>query len=222
MSRAPVSAVIPVRNGAPFIGEALRSIFDQTWPPQEVIVVDDGSSDETGTEVRRYPDVTYVRQPPLGQAEAKNHGARLASMPYLSFLDADDLWVATKTERQLSLLSANPALDYVTGQMVQFSGSVSEGMTLLSAPAVVHSPALMLMRRDTFWKIGPFSSEWLLSDAVEWWSRAVDLGLRGQIIPAVVLMRRIHGRNLGLTVPNPMRDYLRALHAIVNRRRSKQ
>jgi glycosyltransferase involved in cell wall biosynthesis len=221
MRRVPVSAVVPVRNGAPFIGEALQSIFDQTWTPQEVIVIDDGSIDETSAEVHRFPEVVYMRQPPLGQAAARNHGASLASTPYLAFLDADDIWSSTKIELQLGVLMENPRLDVVSGQMVQFTGSVADGMTVVSSPVAANLPGLMLIRHDTFKRVGPYSSETLVGEVVDWWARAIDLGIRALTLDAVILMRRIHSRNLGRALADPMRDYLRILRTIVKRRRAQ-
>jgi glycosyltransferase involved in cell wall biosynthesis len=221
MHRVPVSAVIAVRNGASFIGEALRSIFDQTWTPREVIVIDDGSTDETCAEVHRFPEVIYAQQLSLGQAAARNHGASLASMPYLAFLDADDIWVSTKIELQLGVLLENPGLDLVSGQMVQFTGSVADGMTVVSSPAAANLPGLMLIRRNAFQRVGPYSSEVLVGEVVDWWARAIDLGMSALTLDAVVLMRRIHDRNLGRTVADPMRDYLRILRTVVKRRRAR-
>src|SRR5512143_4042211 len=98
----PVSAVIPVRNGARFIAEALRSIQAQTVVPRQIIVVDDGSTDDTPDVVKSFAGIDYVRQPPLGVSAARNTGAARAGEPHLCFLDADDLWHPAKTERQLA------------------------------------------------------------------------------------------------------------------------
>ena len=222
MPQAPISVVVPVRNGARFIGEALRSIFDQTVQPNEVIVVDDGSTDDTAAQVSQFPNVIYVRQPPLGQSAARNHGIRLATKSYLSFLDADDFWLPNKTELQLDALSRNASLDCVTGQMVNFRDTASGERLLLSPPAVVNLPSLMLIRRAAFLKIGAYSLEIKLGEALEWWARAIDGGLKSEALQTVVLMRRIHGTNIGLTTPEPMRHYLRILHTIIQRRRGQK
>ena len=95
MSAAPtsISVIVPVHNGAAFISEALRSVKSQTLPPDEIIVVDDGSSDESADIVRReHPDVVLIAQPRGGPAAARNAGARRARCDALAFLDHDDLW----------------------------------------------------------------------------------------------------------------------------------
>ena len=219
MRRVPVSAIIPVRNGASFIAEALQSVFDQTWIPQEVIVVDDGSTDATRAEVSRFADVIYLQQPPLGLVAARNHGVDRASLPYLAALDADDLWASTKTELQLGLLLARPEIEIVSGQMIQFRHSRSGARTPLAPPATANMPGILMMRRDAFHRVGPYSAQWYLAENLEWWARAMDLGVRTETIPTVVMMRRIHGNNVGLLAENPMAGYLPLLHDIVKRRR---
>ena len=222
MKRVPVSVVIPVRNGARFIAEALASVFEQTAKPVEIIVVDDGSTDETGAVVRRFADVTYIRQQPLGQAEARNHGIRLAGQQYLAFLDADDLWTPSKTALQLGVLSAEPKTEAVSGQMVQFRHLADGTKIDVSSPATVNLPGTMLFRRDAFQRVGPYSNEFRVGETIEWWARARDLGLRSHMLDSVVLKRRLHDANIGRTVEDPMRDHLKVLHSVLIRRRAER
>lgn len=106
-----VSVIIPAFEAATTIGETLRSVLGQTHRPIEVIVVDDGSSDETGRITRTFGEaVRYVRQTNAGDAAARNTGIRHAIGSYLAFLDADDLWRPTKLEAQMALLAAEPSI----------------------------------------------------------------------------------------------------------------
>ena len=88
---ATISCIVPVYNGARFLAEALESILAQSLPPDEIIVVDDGSTDDTPAVVAAYGTVDYVRQENRGPAAARNRGVTLARGDFLSFLDADDL-----------------------------------------------------------------------------------------------------------------------------------
>ena len=92
---ALVSVVIPCYNQAHFLGEAIESVLAQTYPHLEIVVVDDGSTDNTGEVAARYPGVRYVRQENQGLAAARNTGLRHSSGDYLVFLDADDRLLAT-------------------------------------------------------------------------------------------------------------------------------
>lgn len=96
-----VSAVIPAYNAAPFIARAIESVLAQTRPVLEVLVVDDGSRDETAVIAERFgPPVRVIRQANAGPSAARNHGARLSRGEWIALLDADDAWLPTKLERQ--------------------------------------------------------------------------------------------------------------------------
>jgi len=222
MAKVPATVIIAVRNGADFIGEALQSVFDQTRAPEEVIVIDDGSTDQTPTEVRRFTKALYVRQPALGFAHAQNHGVRRASKPFVTFLDADDLWHPTKTEDQFDVLSNDAELDFVFGNVVQFSGCASQALTRAAAPVAGRLFGALTIRLDSFKKVGPFTTAWTVGSPIDWWVRADDVGLRGKFISKIALLRRIHDRNNGRTTHEPMRDYLSILHSVMKRRREKR
>jgi cellulose synthase/poly-beta-1,6-N-acetylglucosamine synthase-like glycosyltransferase len=97
-----VSVIIPAYNAAATIAAAIESVLAQTCPAEEIIVVDDGSQDETSAVVERFgPVVRLVRQANAGCGQARNTGARESRGSWLAFLDADDLWRPTKLERQM-------------------------------------------------------------------------------------------------------------------------
>ena len=118
MSAAPssISAIIPVHNGARFLSEALRSVKEQRLPADEIIVVDDGSSDGSADIVRReHPDAVLIQQPRAGAAAARNAGARRARCEALAFLDHDDLWPPERNADLLRAWRAHPEADVVCG-----------------------------------------------------------------------------------------------------------
>ena len=93
-STPEVTVAIPVYNGGRTIGAALQSVFEQTYTNYEVIVVDDGSTDDTAVQVTKWADrVRYQRQPNSGPASARNAALRSARGRYVAFLDADDVWL---------------------------------------------------------------------------------------------------------------------------------
>jgi glycosyltransferase involved in cell wall biosynthesis len=106
-NQAPVSVIIPAFNAERFIALTLESVFAQTLLPAEVIVVDDGSVDRTFEIAREY-DVRIIRQSNMGLAAARNAGIRVATQPWIAFMDADDLWARNKLEQQLNASSLYP------------------------------------------------------------------------------------------------------------------
>ena len=103
---AQVTVIIPTYNRAAYLRLALDSVFSQTWTDFEVLVVDDGSTDDTGEMLRAYPHpVRYISQKNQGDAAARNRGLAETHTPLVAFLDSDDLWLPTKLERQMALLA---------------------------------------------------------------------------------------------------------------------
>ena len=104
-----VSVVIPTYNRIHTLPRALSSVFEQSTPAGEVIVVDDGSTDNTQeTLARDFPDVTTIRQENAGVSAARNVGIARAKGEWIALLDSDDAWLTTKLEAQLKTLSASP------------------------------------------------------------------------------------------------------------------
>jgi len=123
---ALVSVVIPCYNQAHFLGEAIESILSQTYPHFEVVVVDDGSTDNTTEVAARYPGVRYVRhEENQGLAAARNTGIRRSRGEYLVFLDADDRLLPDALEAGLRCLKDHPECAFVAGRYryIGFDGS---------------------------------------------------------------------------------------------------
>ena len=106
-----ISAVIPAYNAGAFLGRAIQSVLNQTRPADEIIVVDDGSIDNTAEVVRAFGDrVKCIRQPNAGVSAARNIGIRAACGDWIAFLDADDEWLPEYLQAQAEVLSRNPHL----------------------------------------------------------------------------------------------------------------
>ncbi|HEY4076663.1 MAG TPA: glycosyltransferase family A protein [Rhizomicrobium sp.] len=130
-SRRPrVSAIIPTYNRAAFLKEALEAILSQTEPPDEVIVVDDGSTDDTQTVVTQsFSEVRYLRITNSGAPVARNAGAAQASGSWLWFCDSDDLWRPEYLARVRALIGAEPTPRFVFGNFRLVHDGVWDGRT---------------------------------------------------------------------------------------------
>src|SRR5690348_13004759 len=119
MSRVPlVSAAITTYNRARYLPEAIESILAQTIRDLEIVVVDDGSTDDTDAVVAPYLGrVRYVRQANGGRAAARNAAVRLARGELIGFCDSDDRWLPDRLERQLQALESWPEVGMVHGQV---------------------------------------------------------------------------------------------------------
>src|ERR1700678_803249 len=119
-----ISVIIPTYNRADLIGQALESALAQTHPADEIIVVDDGSTDDTERVVAQYAgQVRYMRQVNAGPSAARNRGIQAASGDFIALLDSDDLWVKDRLERQLAALTLHPGLDFIFGLEAKFNSA---------------------------------------------------------------------------------------------------
>jgi glycosyltransferase involved in cell wall biosynthesis len=117
MLRPAVTVIIPAYRAAGTIARALDSVLTQSCPPAEILVVDDGSPDDTAGAVRLYGErVKLLRKPNGGAASARNVGLDRARGELIAFLDADDYWEPHKLERQLAILNSHPELGLVCGR----------------------------------------------------------------------------------------------------------
>lgn len=111
-----ISVIIAVYNGENCIGKAIDSVINQTCPVNEIIVINDGSTDGTLCVVKeKYPDVILLEQANSGVASARNHGVDRATSEWIMFLDADDWYYPTRVESHVNMLKKNPSLDFLTG-----------------------------------------------------------------------------------------------------------
>ena len=190
-------------------------------------MVDDGSEDETGAVAAAYGDrIRLVRQERSGAGAARNAAVELANGDYLAFLDADDRFLPGKLEHQLAALDADPELDMVFGHVREFvspelSAEARAAVRPPAGPSPWTSPNLMLIRRESFDRVGPFATDLRVAEVVDWYARATEAGLKGLTLSEIVLERRLHSSNSGLRERNTQVDYLRVVRATMERRRGQ-
>lgn len=184
-----VSVIIPAHNAAPFLRETIESALAQSWPSVEVIVVNDGSTDNTPGILALFGDrIRVIDQRQSGVAVARNRGAAVAQGTWLAFLDADDVWLTHKLERQLAPATEDTHLIYSdrinighlaglpeiqSDLQYMYEGSVFTEILLGN----VITTSSVVMRRSTFEALGGFSEEPDLPPAEDWdlWLRVAAL-----------------------------------------------
>lgn len=222
-----VSVIIKVFNGEKYIAESIVSVFEQTHSRLELIVVDDGSTDNTAREVNRFGDgLRYVYQKNMGIGHAMNTGIGLTSGRLIAFQDADDIWMPGKLEQQLSVFASDPEVDLVFGHVAQFISpdlaTDEKQKRYLDAEAKPgYLSQTMLARRAAFDRVGLFDTGYQCGEFVDWYMRAQEAGLRIKMLEDVVLKRRIHSTNQGIVKKDARSDYARLLRTALDRRRGK-
>ena len=220
-----VSVVIPTYNGQRYIVPTLDSILAQKYRPLEILVVDDGSTDSTPQIVRDYaPEVRLIEQARRGHPAARNAGVRSASGEFLGFLDHDDLWSPDKLERQIACFSNRPELDLVFGHIQNFftpemTAEERERVAVPLQPLPGLLQGSMLARRQSFDRVGPFCEDRGMGDFLDWYGRAMLAQMKMEMLPEIVVHRRIHASNYQRTYTEQRREYLRAVKDLLDRRR---
>ncbi len=218
-----VSAVVPVRDGRAYLAQALESLRAQSAPPLEILVVDDGSRDDSADVAAAIAGVQVVRRPAEGPAAARNAGARLARGEAIAFLDADDLADPSRLEVQGRLLAAAPEAIGAAGMMRDFltperEAELRDSHACSPDPVRSFTPGTLLLRRAAFLATGGLDTTLPGGEVVDWVSRCRADGLRFAEHDDVVLHRRIHGDNLSLRREQLHAGYLEAARAAIARR----
>ncbi len=224
-----LSVVLPVFNGASFLAAAIDSVLAQTRPADEVIAVDDGSTDDSGAILARYPAVRVVSQANAGCAGARNAGAALASGDAIAFVDQDDIQCVERFERQVDALRADSRLGFVVCAQQNF---LSDSMVrppswcdprVLAVPQHGFGANTLMLRREVLARVGPFDPAKVPMDDSDWLLRALDGGERYLHLDEALVRRRIHAANLSARRYAPGGTHLmaRTLHESLQRRRGR-
>ncbi len=178
-----ISVIIPAWNRADRLVSALESVYAQNNAPHEVIVVDDGSTDNTHEVVRRqFVDVRYLYQENRGVSSARNTGIRAADGDWIALLDSDDCWLPHKLERQQLLLRANPHAKICHSNEIWIRNGKRVNPMKKHAkrggyifkhclPLCVISPSSVIIRRDIFNEAGLFDESLPACEDYDLWLR---------------------------------------------------
>jgi len=180
-SQPDISVIIPAFNRAHTLPKALDSVLSQTLKPREIIVVDDGSTDETNAVLANYPGLCIISQDNRGVSAARNMGIKKAGGEWLAFLDSDDEWLKEKLEKQWDAICIDDKLICHTeeiwirnGQRVnpmkkhkKFGGIIYERCL----PLCVISPSSVMIHRSVFKDVGVFDESLEVCEDYDLWLR---------------------------------------------------
>ena len=219
-----LSVILPVFNGARYLAEAVASVGAQRYRPLEIIIVDDGSTDETASVARSLGEaVRYVYQENQGPAAARNRALAMARGELIGFIDTDDLWTRNHLRLLLASLEADPTLQLVLGQVErQLLCRLPDGGTgfrpWLDAQHCF-SLGAALFRRSAFDRIGNLDADLLASEDMDWYLRAREAGLSMQLLDEVVYTYRLHDSNMTRNKESTERLLLEVIRRSLKRRR---
>ena len=221
--RPLVSVVVPVRNGERFLGEALDSVLTQDYEPLELIVVDDGSTDRSG-DIARACGAHVIRQEGGGLAAARNAGIAAAQGELIAFIDADDVWLPGKLERQVEYLLDHPDVGFVyTSWTILLEPGASVPPQFAKdwrRPRAGYLPSALVVRSTVLDQVGPFDPTYAIGEDADWLARANEAGIRHDVLPDVLVRYRIHQANLIHDTPRMKDAVFRVLRESAVRKRT--
>ncbi len=205
-----ISVVIPAYNSAAFLGETLRSVLAQTLRADEILVVDDGSTDGTAAVAEAFGSAVRVfRRPNQGVSAARNFGVEMAKGEWVAFLDADDLWRADKLALQMEALASDPGADLSYCARLSFAGREGGhvyGEITPVPPAdcirkALHCnttflPSAVVIRRRTYLAAGGFDTTLRIAQDWDLWLRLLHRGVRFVGVEQALLLYRDHPGSL--------------------------
>ena len=213
-----VSVLIPTYNCARFLPQAIESVLAQSFQDFEIIVVDDGSTDDTTQVVARYPRVRYILKEHSGISASRNAAVAAATGEIVTFLDADDLWLPQILEKQVAYLDADPAcmLVYVDGENFyqDENASRSAPQQELFRSSLRQCVITCAFRRIVFEKFGLFRTDYANGEDTQFFIRLKLMGVNMEHrIPEVLYRRRIHTTNISLEFESPGADRIMSIMA---------
>ncbi len=192
-----VSVVMPVWNGARFLSDALGSIRAQNYEPLEIILVDDGSTDESAA-IGEQHGVRVLRLPHRGLTPTRLSGIEAARGEVLAFLDCDDVWAENKLNVQLKLLAKNSDTMIVNGytQLLRMTNDETLRFEKWGEPVLAPSFGSALFRREALERLGLINAKNSADLDLDWFMPARELGISMLIHDDIVQYYRRHDKNM--------------------------
>jgi glycosyltransferase involved in cell wall biosynthesis len=217
-----VSALICVRDGEAHLAQAIDSVLAQTSPADELIVVEDGSTDDTAGVARSYsPAVSLLQPPPRGLGAARNVAVEASTRELVAFLDHDDIWEPEKLELQRAAFAADPALDFCFTFTREFADPGLEGeVSVRPEPVPGAMVSTLCARREAIGRAGGFELGVRTGELLGWLLRARELGMRERTLPEVLVRRRVHATNTTRQA-DTFGDFAQVIKATLDRRRQQ-
>jgi glycosyltransferase involved in cell wall biosynthesis len=220
---ANISVVIPVYNGARFLCDAIGSLRAQTRSVDEIIVVDDGSTDGSGDLAKTLgPGIVVLRHDHnQGPAASRNRGIMAARNAILGFLDADDLWMPDAASLLLARMKQPPPPDIVAGRIRLVEGATKYDVATATGPEgyAMHFGSC-LIRRAAFDEIGLPDPALRYGEDTDWFLRARERGVGIAVIDAVTMIHRRHEGNVTLGPDYTVGSSLEVIKRSLDRRRA--
>jgi glycosyltransferase involved in cell wall biosynthesis len=226
-----ISVIMPVYNGEKYVREAIQSVLDQTFSDFEFIIVDDGSTDNSGEAINSFKDerIRYEQLPHRGLIHTLNHAIQIARGTYIARMDADDIALPERLARQVEYMDTHPDIA-VCGSWATCIDKNGDNIGSYNYPpvenkkikkyALIHNPFIhpsVVIRKEMIEKVGGYRAFWKHTEDYELWTRVLSL-YKGTNIPEYLLKYRVHDNQVTASKSLMMRVYGVLLRALACKR----
>lgn len=223
-----ISVILPVYNGSAYLKEAIQSVLSQSFPSLELIIVDDGSTDDSPLIVQELMQIDqrirYLTQENSGVSAARNTGITASNGRFIAFLDQDDRWTTEALHYHITYHQQNVGVGYTLGHQICF---LEEDCTppawfklqMLDVPHVGYLPGTLMVKQSVFQELGLFDTRYAISSDADWFARANDTQIPMYILPQLILERRIHNENQSQQSRQIHRELFELLSASIRRKK---
>ncbi len=197
MKKPLVTCIIPVFNSEKYIESAIESVLNQTYKNIEIIVIDDGSTDDTPKLIKQYDGkIRYIRQANSGSAAARNLGISNSSGEFIGFLDSDDMWDKNKITLQLECLENNLRTEVCLCniKIINEKGSrIPDDNYVIVTP---YSVCSILIKTEAIKKVGYFNNNLKFGEDTDWFMKIKEMEIPVKILKDKLVYARLHKDNL--------------------------
>jgi len=225
-NEAKVSVILPIYNGEKYLQACINSIFNQSVLPKEILVIDDGSTDNSAKIAFQYPQIQYLKIPNKGVAHARNKGLEMASFDWVAFIDQDDLWTSDSLKIRLNALENSANAKIIIGKQKWFLDG------LKTRPSWVKEEQMQdnldgyllgcsLIHKELFVQYGTFNDSYRFGSDFDWFFRLKDASENFFQVNEVVLEKRIHEMNESRHAQASLNELTKAIYQSILRKRTK-
>lgn len=236
-----VSVIMPVYNAKNFVGEAIESVLCQTYENFEFIIIDDGSTDDSVKIIQAYERrdnrIKLILQKNAGNAAASNAGLEMAASKIVARMDADDIMMPQRLEKQVTFLEAHPEATVVScysyhinnsGEIIGKGGNYSAIQTIEECKKHVQKGGIVYclqpgatFRKGPVMEVGGYDARLPVASDVDLWNRLADRNYFTTVVPERLMKYRIHGDAITSSSFMKKRDYINWMFTNLKRRRDK-
>jgi glycosyltransferase involved in cell wall biosynthesis len=223
---ANISVILPIYNGEKYLKDCIESIINQSILPKEILIIDDGSTDNSSTICQKYPQLKYLKITNKGVANARNKGLEITKYDLIAFIDQDDTWSYTSLETRLNAFNKSNNTKIIVGRQEWFLDGLETRPSWVKEEQMESSLdgyllGCSLIDKKLFEMYGTFDCSFRFASDFDWFFRLKDASENFIQVDDIVLNKRIHALNESRHAKESLTELTKALYKSILRKKRK-